>query len=74
MIYGFHPTLGSCYNNISEAYEMSGDFQQALESARIGMNIKKHFIKDPSNAVIDSLITVARLTMKTGKDKNSLPT
>ncbi|XP_072029543.1 uncharacterized protein [Amphiura filiformis] len=70
IIYGFHPTLGSCYNNLSEAYEKSGDLGRALETARIGMRIKKYFIKDPSNAVIESLITVARLTTKTGGDSS----
>ena len=64
-IYGYHPTLGSCYNNLSEAYEKMGDLRRALEAARIGMNIKTYFIKDPSNAVIDSYVTVARLTIKT---------
>ena len=67
VIYGYHPTIGSCYNNLSEAYETMGDYQTAFKHALSGLNIKQHFIKGPSNAVIDSMITVARLTTDTGK-------
>ena len=68
LLYGFHPSIGGCYNNLSEAYETMGDYQTASKHAITGLKIKRHFFKGPSHAVIDSLITVARLTTrKTGR-------
>ncbi len=72
-LFGLHPAIGSGYNNICEVYGKAGECGKALKYALKGLQIKKTFVKQPSNVVLMSLLNVALFThTETGNVEKAL--
>ncbi len=72
-LFGVHPTIGSGYNNLCLVYDKAGQRGKALEYALKGLQIKKAFVKQPSNTVLVSLLNVALFThTETGNVEKAL--
>ncbi|XP_033096030.1 uncharacterized protein LOC117100441 [Anneissia japonica] len=67
-MWGNHPSIGSIYNNMSETYDRMGDHKTALETAKLGLQIKMFFKREPSTDIIDSLVNVANNTCNVDGD------
>ncbi|XP_072023712.1 uncharacterized protein [Amphiura filiformis] len=61
-LFGLHPSIGAGYNNLCLVYDRAGQRGKALEYAKKGLQIKRIFVKQPSNTVLVSLLNVALFT------------
>ena len=65
-VFGLHPTLGTVYNNLSDAHRDMQDHEKARKNAQKSLTIKRMFISSNTNTMVISLLSTAYAIFKSG--------